>query len=133
MANAVLKGYGGDVTIGGVALKVKEWSGDYEGEDIDTTTKASGVWRESDVGILQLSGTVTALWQSEINASAPPFALVKPQSGVAMVLNFGASVSMGKFTFTASIPKLNIKSAVEGAIEYSFDFKSSGEVVYAVA
>lgn len=133
MANAVLKGYGGDVTIGATALRVKEWSGDFEAEDIDTTTKASGAWREADVGIQQLSGTVTGQWQSEVNSSAPPFALVKPQSGVAMVLRFGANVSMGKYTFTATINKMSIKSAVEGAIEYTFEYKSSGEVVYATS
>lgn len=128
---AKVAGYGGDVTLGSTALQVTEWSGDYEAEKIDITNKGSGAWKESMVGVASMSGSFTAVWDSTINSSAPPHAIAHPQSGVTMVLSIGASAGFGKYSFTGTIDKMSIKSAVMGAVEYTCSFESSGAVTFA--
>ncbi len=127
---AVILGHSGDVTIGGTALKLREWSADITAEKVDISSMASGEWRDHVVGIKHLEGSATALWDSQFNGSAPPYATAVPQNGAAFVLNLGATHAGGQVTFNGIIEKLSIKAAFEGAIEYSFDFTSSGTVSF---
>lgn len=127
---AVILGHSGDVTIGATALKVREWSADISAEKVDTTSMASGEWRDHVVGIKMLEGSATALWDAAFNGSAPPYATVFPQNGASFSLALGDNAGGGTITFTGIIEKLSIKAAFEGAIEYSFDFTSSGTVTF---
>lgn len=124
---AELVGYKGDVKIGSTNMEVTEWSASIKAEELDTTNKQSGGWRTSKIGLRVLEGSASG----QFNAIDGTTALVQPQEDVSFELQVGdpsATAGETKITFTGNIFDLERTSGVDGLVEYTFNFKSSGVV-----
>ncbi|QDU81562.1 hypothetical protein Pla110_33040 [Polystyrenella longa] len=122
-----LSGHGGDITIGGIALEVEEWSGNYEAVAIETTNHGSGGFYEEILGPKKFSGSFTGKYNAELNSDAP-LTLCKPTQGVAIVLKLGAAAVGGQFSFTGNLNNVGFTSAAQGEIGLTGDFVSVGTV-----
>ncbi len=135
-ASTVLSGKGGDIKIGSTLLKSSEWSASIKGNFISTTNKGSAGWQDGILGPLSCEGSAKAYWDSTLGGSnIPPYATVFPAEGIVFELQLATQTSAtgaSKMVFTGIIESMDITSAVEGAIEYSINFKSTSSVVHTV-
>jgi hypothetical protein len=122
-------GNSGDVVWGSTALLVKSWKATEEVELLSVINKGSNGFNEVIYGNRKLSGSVEADWNAEINPGNPPLVHAGVETtdvaGVALKLYIQEGGQFFNIPF-AAVGKVEISSAVDGMVSYSFDFESNG-------
>ena len=127
---AKVHGSAGDMSVGATSLVVKKWSSDLEQDVIDTSNKASGGWREKELGLKQMTGTFEADLDTAIHATGNfPFPFSSAAAAMVLSMNDGSNDG-GEFTFSGIISKISFDSVVEGILTISGSWESTGAVIY---
>lgn len=132
---AAIVGHTGSVTAGGTAVgTAKAWSVNIQADTADTTTFASGGWKENVQTLKSWSGSVTCVFDGGADTGeAALITSLTAGSTVAMVL-LTAATGAGDaetYTGTANVTSMPVASEVSGVIEVSFSFEGTGALTLA--
>jgi len=106
-------------TAGTTPLNVTGWSSAEEVDKLDVTHTGTGGMQAVIAGILRVNGNVKANWDDAAVISSNPTPHIR--AGTKGVI--GHFMTGGQYiTVPVMITKVNYQSAVEGKIEYNFDY-----------
>ena len=127
---AFISGHAGDITVDGTALKVKTWSANLIQDEIDTSRKGDGGWRTFTPGLKVLEGSCEFDMDTGLHDTGTfPFPFATTAAAIVLSMTDGTNDG-GSFGFDGYVFNLEFTSAVEGIINVSGSFKSSGAVTY---
>ena len=127
---ATIQGTGGSVTIAGYNGKMNSWSADLSIEDVETSGFTDAVFRTFEPVIVSLTGSATATGERDTatDAPAPTLSGLASAAPVAIVLT---AQSGNTWSFSAVVSSVSYNRAVDGKLELTFNFESSGRVTQA--
>jgi len=132
---APIIGHSGSCTAASNAVGTsKAWSLDLTGETVDTTTFASGGWKESAATLKAWSGTITVLFDGGADTGeASLITGITTGATVALELITSATGSgtAEKYSGDALVTSMPITNDVNGIVEVSFSYEGTGELTLA--
>ena len=131
-----IQGLNGDVTMPtGFNFKVTQWSGDWIVDVVDTTGFDDGGFRTKEPVMTQLNGSVTGTGEFGAATTAPIPAnlvdgsamstgdLAEAKATITLLATTGCS-----YAFTAVMTRVSFTRPVDGKMDVSLDFESSGPI-----
>ena len=139
MAGTTIEGLGGSVTIAGYNVKFASWSADYTMETVDTTGFDDGGFRTKAPVIASMTGSAAGTASEGAATTEPiPGALATTAMTVGgMAAATAAVVLTGTtgctFTFSAVVTRVSMSRPVDGKMDVTCDFESTGVIAEAWA
>lgn len=130
-------GHSGSCTAGGTAVgTAKIWSLDLTNDTVDTTTFASGGWKENTQTLKGWSGTITVIFDGAGDAGEAGLVdNVFDTTGAVVAVEFITSATGSgdaeKFSGNAIVTSMPVTNDVNGVIEVSFAFVGTGTLTKA--
>ena len=120
---AFLAGKSADVVIGVTSYKFKDWRASMKGDIIDVSNFSSGGYRENIAGLV--GATITL--KGHLDSTAMAFTVT---TSYTLLLKSSAGVTL---TVTARLETIDHGAPVEGAVEVTLTFQSTGAFTAAIA
>lgn len=120
---AFLAGKSADVVIGVTSYKFKQWVASMKGDVLDVTNFGSGGYRENIAGLVGATVTLSGA----LDSTAMPFAV---GTTYALILKSSSGVSV---TITGRLETIEHTAAVDGSVDVSLTFQSTGSFTAAIA
>ncbi len=130
---APIIGHSGSCTAGGTAVgTAKIWSVDIVGDTVDTTTFASGGWKENAQTLKSWSGSITVVFDGGADTGEASL-ITSLIDGASVELELLTSATGAgaaeKFTGDAIVSSMPITNDLNGIIEVSFSYVGTGALV----
>ena len=134
MAAATIEGLGGNAAFtAGWTFKVASWSADYNVEVADTTGFGDGGFRAKAPVIASMTGSMAGTGQSATTVPVPAGMANGTTMSVGDLAGATTTVTLTATTgctyaFSAVITRLSMSRPVDGKMDVSADFESSGPI-----
>lgn len=125
-----INGTNGQVAVtSNVVAELDNWDATIDATLLDTTAFGVG-WHAFIAGLKGASGTASGRWyQGDTNGQAALQAAIL--GGTTVTLNLSPNGGTNKYSGTAFIKQIQIKAAVAGTVDVTFQFQFTGTVTYA--